>query len=301
MPHSHAGHSHAPANFGRAFAIGIALNLGYVALEAGYGLATKSLALLADAGHNLSDVLGLALAWGAAVLARRAPTTRRTYGWRRSSILAALGNAVLLLVAVGAIGWEAIQRLRQPEPVVGTTVMIVAGIGIAVNAVTAMLFVKGREHDINIQGAFLHMAADALVSVGVVGAGLLINATGLYWIDPATSLLVVALITWSTWGLLRQSLDMALDAVPPGLDLDEVRTYLLGFPGVTSVHDLHVWNMSTTETALTVHLVAPKGLCDADLQKLGEELHDRFSVEHPTIQVEQGTASPCPLEPDEVI
>jgi cobalt-zinc-cadmium efflux system protein len=298
--HSHS-HDHGPLNYNAAFGVGIGLNLLYVVVEAGYGLSTGSLALVADAGHNLSDVVGLVLAWVAATLAARPPTPRRTYGLRRSSILAALGNAVLLLVAVGAIAWEAIGRLRHPEAVAGNTVMIVAGVGIAVNTATALLFMRGRESDLNLQGAFLHMAADALVSVGVVGAGFFIQRTGQLWIDPLTSLLVVAIITWGTWSLLRRSLDMALDAVPDGIDPIAVRTYLEGVPGVESIHDLHIWGMSTTEAALTVHVVAPTGLSDHELRGIGDALHDQFGIEHPTIQVERGTAGECPLAPDAVV
>lgn len=309
MAHSHTheghahglGHSHAPTHFGRSFAIGVALNMGYVVFEAVYGVLGHSLALVADAGHNLSDVFGLLLAWGAAILAKRGPSERRTYGLRRTSILAAMFNAVLLLVAIGAIAWEAIGRFAHPEPVAGGTVAAVAGLGILVNGATAALFAKGRERDINIRGAFLHMAADALVSLAVVIAGMIIRSTGLLWVDPIISLVVVAVIAWSTWDLLRQSFNLALDAVPDGIDMGEVRGYLQGVPGVASVHDLHVWGMSTTEAALTVHLVAPTGLTDDEIRHIGEELHTRFGIEHPTIQVERGTDGKCPLEPDEVI
>lgn len=273
----------------------------YVVAEASFGFAYGSLALVADAGHNLSDVIGLVLAWVAARLALRPPTLRRTYGLRRSSILAALANAVLLLIAVGAIAWEAAQRLQRPEPVPGTVVMVVAGIGIVINTATALMFMRGRTSDINIKGAFLHMAADALVSAGVVVAGLLISATGRNWIDPLTSLVIVVVIAWSTWGLLRQSLDMALDAVPEGIDPVQVRRYLEGVAGVQSVHDLHIWGMSTTEAALTAHLVAPNGLDDAALRLIGDELHERFAIEHPTLQVERGTEGECPLAPDHVV
>jgi cobalt-zinc-cadmium efflux system protein len=293
-------HDHGPANYNSAFAIGIGLNLLYVAVEAGYGFLTGSLALVADAGHNLSDVIGLVLAWVAAVLSTRVPTPKRTYGMRRSSILAALANALLLLIAIGAIAWEAVRRLSSPEPIPANTVMIVAGIGIAINAGTAMLFMRGREGDINIKGAYLHMAADALVSVGVVVAGLLMKLTGQFWIDPVTSLVVVVVIAWGTWGLLTQSFNLAMDAVPEGIDSEEVRTYLESIDGVASVHDLHIWAMSTTETALTVHLVAPAGFSDQMLKGTCNELHDRFGIEHPTIQVETGSMV-CDLEPSDKV
>ena len=300
--HGHAhGHSHAPADFGRAFAIGIALNLGFVAIEAGYGFFAHSLALLADAGHNLSDVLGLAIAWGASSLSKRRPTQRFTYGLRGSSILAALFNAVLLLLAAGAIAVEAIRRFGNPEPVAGTTVMVVAGIGIAVNAVTAWLFASGRKGDINIKGAWLHMMADAAVSVGVVVAGLLIRSTGWSWLDPLTSLAIVAVIVWSTWGLLRDSLAMSLDAVPPGIDRRLVEGHLAGLPGVSHVHDLHIWSISTTEIALTAHLVRSDAAHeDAFLHDAAASLKNRFGIGHATLQIER-LAGACALEPDEVV
>lgn len=286
--HGHDGHAHAPASFGRAFAVGIALNTAFVGIEAGYGLAIGSMALLADAGHNLSDVLGLVIAWAGATLARRAPSKRFTYGLRGSSILAALINALLLLVAVGMIALEAIQRFADPAPVAGRTVMFVAAIGIVVNTATALLFARGRKGDINIRGAYLHMAADAAVSAGVVVAGALILATGAYWIDPAVSLAIVLVILWSTWGLLKDSVKMSLAAVPAHLDTDEVRAELEAMTGVARVHHLHIWNMSTTETALTVHLVMPAGHPgDAFLAELQERLHDRFHIGHSTIQIER--------------
>ena len=300
--HSHgAGHSHAPADFGKAFAIGIALNIVYVAIEAGYGFFGNSLALLADAGHNLSDVLGLAIAWGAAILSKRRPTHRFTYGLRSSSILAALFNAVFLLVAVGAIAVEAVRRFNDPQPVAGTTVMVVAGIGIVINTVTALLFASGRKGDLNIRGAFLHMAADAAVSVGVVLAGLVIGFTGWNWLDPVTSLAIVAVILWSTWGLLRDSVSMSLDAVPPSIDRNEVETHLKGLPGVQHLHDLHIWSMSTTEVALTAHLVRPGArLEDGFLRDAAGSLKDRFGVCHATLQVEHD-AGACALESDDVV
>ncbi len=296
MAHSHGhGHSHAPASFGRAFAIGIALNVGFVIVEALYGRLSHSLALVADAGHNLSDVLGLLMAWGASVLAQRRPTLRRTYGLRRTSILAALINAVILLIAVGWIAWEALRRFSDPEPTAGATVMVVAAIGVAINGVTALLFVSGHKDDLNIRGAFLHMAADAGVSLGVVLAGLAILATGWQWLDPTVSLVIVAVIIAGTWGLLRDSVNLALDAVPAGIDMHDVQDYLGTLPAVAEVHDLHVWAMSTTETALTAHLVMPDAPADdAMLARVSGELHDRFGIEHTTLQVEHGDpAHPC--------
>ena len=297
----HHGHDHAPASFGRAFAIGIALNTGFVAIEAAYGFWSNSMALLAVAGHNLGDVLGLAVAWTASVLVRRAPSARFTYGLRGSSILAALFNAVFLLVTVGAISWEAILRLAAPEPVAGTTVMIVAAIGVVVNGVTAWLFASGQ-HDINLRGAFLHMASDALVSLGVVGAGLAILLTGWHWIDPVVSLLVNAIIIWGTWGLLRASLGMSMAAVPAHIDPLQVRALLAARPGVAAVHDLHIWPMSTTEIAMTCHLVMPLGHPgDVFLHDLAAELKKRFGINHPTAQIEVDPTIACALAPDEVV
>ena len=295
-------HVHAPANFGTAFAVGIALNSAFVVIEAGYGIASNSMALLADAGHNLSDVLGLLLAWGASVLVKRPPTKRYTYGLLGSSILAALFNAVFLLLAVGAIGWEAIQRFSVPEPVAGKTVMIVAAIGIAINGLTAWLFASGAKDDINIRGAFLHMAADAMVSAGVVLAGLVILYTGWLWLDPLVSLVIVAVIVWGTWSLLRDSLAMSLNAVPPGVDAAAVQGYLERLPGVSALHDLHIWSMSTTEIALTAHLVMPKGHPGDDfLIELGHELEHRFRIAHPTVQIETSEIMTCKLAPDHVV
>ena len=295
MAHTHT-HNHGPADYGRAFAIGVALNLGFVALEFFYGTLSHSLALVADAGHNLSDVLALVLAWGASVLVRRRPTQTHTYGLRRTSILAALFNALLLLVAIGAIGWEAVRRLMNPGPVEGETVIWVALVGIVINTATALMFMRGREHDINIRGAFLHMAADAGVSLGVVLAGFAILATGWTWLDPVVSLAIVAVIFIGTWGLLKDSVNMALDAVPTGINLADVKDYLASLPGVAEVHDLHVWPMSTTETALTAHLVKPDHQAgDALLNTTATELHDRFGIEHTTLQIEIGdTENDCP-------
>ena len=299
MAHDH-GHAHAPADFGRAFAVGVALNLGFVVVEAVFGYLAGSLALIADAGHNLSDVFGLLLAWGAAWLSKLAPTLRRSYGYRRSSILAALINAVVLLIAVGAIVWEAIRRFADPEPIVAGTVIWVAAIGIAINTATALMFMSGRKGDLNIRGAFLHMAADALVSLGVVIAAIVILATGWLWLDPAVSIAIAVVITVGTWGLLRDSVNLAMDAVPDAIDPAQVEAYLAAQPGVAEVHDLHIWAMSTTETALTVHLVRPGAPPDdALLARLRHELHVRFAIEHCTIQVETG--EPCPQAPAHVV
>lgn len=303
--HDHAhghGHSHAPASFGRAFAVGIVLNLAFVAVEAVYGVIAGSMALVADAGHNLSDVLGLVIAWGASVLAARPPSARFTYGFKSSSILAALGNAAFLLMALGAILVETIRRLIDPEPVAGGPVMIVAAIGIVINTITALMFMRGRHHDINIRGAYLHMAADAGVSAGVVVAGLLITLTGAQWIDPVTSLVIVGIIAVGTWGLLKDSLKMSLHAVPPGVDERKVRHFLTGLNGVEAVHDLHIWPMSTTETALTAHLVMPGGHPgDGFLHHLAHELEHDFGIGHATVQVETIDGHECSLVSDAIV
>ena len=301
--HSHGpGHAHAPANLGRAFAIGIALNLTFVAVELVYGVLANSMALIADAGHNLSDVLGLAVAWIASVLTRRPPSPRLTYGLGGSSIVAALFNAVLLLVAVGAIAWEAILRLFEPEPVASGTVMIVAAVGIVINGVTAWLFASGRKGDLNIRGAFLHMVADAAVSAGVVVAGAVILYTGWLRLDPLTSLVVVGLIIWSTWSLLRDSLAMSVSAVPAAIDPRAVRRYLESCSGVSAVHDLHIWAMSTTENALTAHLVLPGGHPgDEFLMNAATELRRRFGIGHTTLQIEISEETACLLAPDHVV
>jgi cobalt-zinc-cadmium efflux system protein len=287
--HGHHSHSHEPSNYNRAFIVGTTLNVGFVVVEALFGFLTNSLALLADAGHNLSDVLGLLLAWLASWLVHRRPTQRYTYGFRRSSILAALLNACFLLVAMGAIAWEAIQRFSSPPSVSGSSVIGVALVGIVINGITALMFMSGRERDLNIKGAFLHMAADALVSLGVVLAGIAILATGWLWFDPVVSLIIVVVIVAGTWNLLRDSINLALDAVPEGIDPLAVRTYLEEYSGVVEVHDLHIWAMSTTETALTAHLVMLTGNPgDAFLARISMELHDNFGIEHTTIQVETG-------------
>jgi cobalt-zinc-cadmium efflux system protein len=291
--HDH-DHHHGPADFGRAFAWGTMLNLGFVAVEGAAGILTDSVALLADAGHNLSDVLGLLVAWAGLELAKRPASKRFTYGLRGSSILAALANSVLLLVAVGAIGWEAIQRFQAPPAIEGAAVMIVAAIGIIVNLSTALLFARGRKGDVNIRGAYLHMAADAAVSAGVVIGGGLILLTGAAWIDPAISLVIVAVILWGTWGLARESLTMALQAVPAGIDADAVEHALAALPGVSRVHDLHIWPMSTTEAALTAHLVMPAGHPgDAFLMDLQHRLAHDFRIDHTTVQIELGDGAEC--------
>ena len=298
----HVGHGHAPVSFGRAFAIGTALNLGFVVVEAVYGLTSGSMALLADAGHNLSDVLGLLIAWGASVLAKRRPIGRYTYGLRSSSILAALVNALLLLVAITIIAIEAVRRFSEPAPVAGGTVMIVAGIGIVINTVTALLFMRGHKDDLNIRGAFLHMAADAAVSAGVVLAGLAIVLTGKSWIDPVTSLIIVAVIVAGTWGLLRDSVNLGLHASPAGIDLELVRGFLTEQAGVNSVHDLHVWPLSTTEVALTAHLQISTGYPgDEFTAGLAETLRERFEIDHATVQIETNPEVPCALESDDVV
>jgi cobalt-zinc-cadmium efflux system protein len=287
--HSHR-HHHAPASYDRAFAVGVLLNVVFVGLEFTFGFFANSLALIADAGHNLSDVLGLLLAWGASVLARRLPTNKRTYGMRRASILAALGNAALLFIAVGSIAWEAIRRFANPAPVESGIVIAVAAVGIVINTITALMFMRGSKEDLNLRGAFLHMAADALVSLGVVISGALILLTNWLWLDPVTSLLIVAVIVWGTWGLAKESLELALDAVPRGINPNTVRQYLLALPGVNGVHDLHIWALSTTEPALTAHLVIEDLKASNQLiEKVQRDLHDKFGIEHTTLQLEHDT------------
>jgi cobalt-zinc-cadmium efflux system protein len=297
-----SGHAHAPASFGQAFAIGIALNAGFVIVEVVYGILANSVALLADAGHNLGDVLGLLVAWTASVLVRRAPSARFTYGLRGSSILAALFNAVFLLLIVGAISWEAIQRFGNPEPVAGRTVMIVAAIGIVINGVTAWLFAAGRKADLNLRAAFAHMLADALVAAGVVVAGFVILMTGWLWLDPLVSLAINAVIVWGTWGLLRDSVGMSMAAVPENINPADVREFIVGRAGVASLHDLHIWPMSTTEIALTCHLVMPAGHPgDVFIQNLCGELSERFKINHATLQIEVDPHLVCALAPDNVV
>jgi cobalt-zinc-cadmium efflux system protein len=300
--HSHAhGHAHGPQDFGRAFAIGTALNLALVVAEVGFGLVSQSLALVSDGVHNLSDVLGLLLAWGAAWLARRQPTRAHTYGYRRASILAALANAGLLFAATGAILIEAVRRFAEPAPVASTTVVWVAALAVVINTATALVFMRGRAHDINIGAAVLHMVADAAISVGVVVAALVIGATGWTWVDPMASIAIALAIIVATWRLARDALDMALDAVPRGIDPADVEAYLAGLPGVVSVHDLHIWPMSTTETALTAHLVrADAAPDDRFLAEAVSGIQHRFGIGHATLQVECGDEA-CRLAPAHVV
>lgn len=304
--HDHDGHHHhhhgpPPQGAGWAFAIAVALNLAFVAIEAGFGLASGSMALVADAGHNLSDVLALGLAWGASVLSQRPPSDRYTYGLKSSSILAAIANAALLWVAIGGITVETLRRLADPAPVVGSTIIAVAAAGILVNGASALLFARGSKSDLNVRAAFVHLLADAAVSAGVVIAGLLIIGTGKWWIDPATSLVVTGVIAWSSWSLLRQSLRLGMLGVPDTIDLAKVRDYLHGLPGVVRVHDLHVWPMSTTESALTAHLVMPgERPSDGFLHDVAHDLEHRFGIGHPTIQIEAGDAE-CALQSEMVI
>ncbi|MDB5857007.1 MAG: cation diffusion facilitator family transporter [Ramlibacter sp.] len=300
--HGH-GHVHAPASYGRAFAIGIALNAGFVVVEWLCGIAAHSLALLADAAHNLGDVLSLLLAWGAIWLAQRRPSGRFTYGLRGSSILAALLNALALMLVTGGLAWEAVRRLSDPEPVAGGLVIIVSLLGVAINGFTAWLFMRGAQKDLNVRGAYLHMAADAAVSLAVAIAGGVVLLTHWDWLDPLATLLVSVVIVWSSWDLLKQSLQLALQAVPAGIDAAAVRAKLAALPGVSEVHDLHIWAMSTTENALTAHLVIPAGHPgDAFLQQLGDELQQAFDIHHCTVQIEMAdTALPCALAPEHVV
>lgn len=297
----HHGHTHAPANFNRAFAIGIALNVGFVLLEGIYGWKISSLALLADAGHNLSDVAGLVLAWVASLAVRFQPDHRHTYGWQRASILAAFANAILLLVAMGALAWEAIQRLQTPGATEGVTIIAVAAVGVLINGITAALFTAGSKDDLNIRGAFLHMAADALVSLGVVAAGALYLWQGWTWLDPVVSLIIAMVIVVGTWSLFRQSIHLLFDGVPDSVDLVALDQWLHTLDGVEAVHDLHVWAISTYDNALTAHLVMPAGHPgDAFYKEVAKGLHDRFGISHPTIQIEMsqiddGCARPLKL------
>lgn len=298
----HGGHVHAPKDFGSMFAAATALNVGLVAVQVFYGIAAHSVALLADASHNFGDALGLVIAWGAHVLAKLNPTSRYTYGFRSASILAALLNGVILLVATGGIAWEAIERLFEPGKVAGMTVMVVAAIGIVINGLSAWLLMAGQKSDLNIRGAFLHMVGDAAVSLGVVIAGGVIILTGWNWLDPTVSLVISAVIVLGTWGLLREAVNHSLSAVPSDIDPKEVAKYLSGLPGVDAIHDLHVWAMSTTERALTCHLVMPRGHPgDEFLQKIYHQLHDKFEIAHPTLQIEIGDTGVCKLAPDHVV
>jgi cobalt-zinc-cadmium efflux system protein len=288
--HGHHHHHPAPGDNNRAFAISVALNALFVVIEFVYGFLANSTALMADAGHNLSDVLGLLLAWGAAMLAKSKPDGRYTYGMRSTSILAALGNALLLMVACGAIALEAVQRFAHPPVVAGFTVSVVAGIGVLVNGFSAWLFMAGRKDDLNVRGAYLHMAADAAISLGVVVSGLVVMYTGWAWLDPAVSLAIVVIIVFGTWELLRESVRLALAAVPAHIDAEKVQRYLEQRPGVSEVHDLHIWAMSTTEAALTAHVVMPGGYPgDAVLDAIADDLRHDFKIDHCTLQVEEGT------------
>ncbi len=293
--HGHGHHHHPPPEeMNRAFIIGIGLNVLFVAVEFVFGVLADSLALIADAGHNLSDVLSLVLAWGAARLARREATPYRTYGFRRGTILSSLVSSVLLLVAMGAIAWEALLRFREPAPVEGAVMIGVAGVGVVINGLTAWLFAAGRHHDLNVRAAFMHMVGDAAVSVGVVLGGVGVLALGWLWLDPAISLIIVVVIVIGTWSVLTESLDMAFDAVPKSVDPHKVREFLQRLPGVTGIHDLHIWAMSTTETALTAHLVMPAGLQDDHfLRDVAEQLEHRFRIGHTTLQVEHGVGPEC--------
>jgi cobalt-zinc-cadmium efflux system protein len=292
--HDHDHDHFKPGDFNRAFAIGVGLNVTFVVIEVAFGLMADSLALIADAGHNLSDVMTLLLAWGASALASRRSTARRTYGLRRGTILASLVSSTLLLVAMGGIAWEAIGRLQAPAPVGGWIMIGVAAVGVVINTATALLFASGREHDLNIKAAFLHMAADAAVSVGVVLGGIGVLIAGWLWLDPVITLIIVVVIMYGTWGIFREAINLAFDAVPAGVDPFEVRDYLGGLPGVTAVHDLHIWGMSTTETALTAHIVMPEGRgTDQFLRQVADNLKSRFRIGHATIQVEQGNMQPA--------
>jgi len=283
-------HSHQSGNYNRAFAIGITLNIAFVVIEAGYGILAESLALIADAAHNLSDVVSLLLALVASVLAKKAATEKRTYGWRKATVIASISSAILLLVALGGITWEAIGRFGNPTPIEGATVIVVAAIGVVINTLTALLFIKGQKDDLNIKGAFLHMAADAGVSLGVVVAGIFIMLKDLLWIDPVISLVIVAIVLVVTWGLLKDSMNYAMDAVPDSIDIPALKRYLVSFDSVDRIHDLHVWPMSTTEIALTVHLVVNGTKLDNKfIRTLQQHLHDHFGIGHSTIQIETST------------
>jgi cobalt-zinc-cadmium efflux system protein len=288
MSHDHShSHSHEISNYNRPFAIGVLLNIVFVVIEISYGIFADSLALIADAGHNLSDVVSLLLAWGASVLATKAATDKRTYGFRKATVIASLASAILLFVALGGIAWEAVGRFFNPKPVEGMTVIVVASIGVVINTLTALLFVKGQKHDLNLRAAFLHMAADAAVSLGVVIAGIFIMLKGWLWIDSVVSFVIVGVILVSTWGLLRDSINYAMDAVPNSIDIPAIREYLLSIDNVDSIHDLHVWPLSTSQVALTVHLMVNTDSLDNELlRNLQQHLHDHFRIEHSTIQVE---------------
>lgn len=286
---THHHHHHSTPDYNRAFGVGVALNLVFVVIEFSYGVFADSLALITDAGHNLSDVVGLLLAWGATYLAGKQPSLRRTYGYSRATIIASMFSGLLLLAAVVIIGWEAVHRFFEPAQPAGKIIMVVAGIGVVINSVTAWFFVSGKDHDLNIRGAYLHMAADALVSLGVVISGFVIWKYGLNWFDPLSSLMIAAVILWSTWGLLRDSLNLAIDAVPRNVDPHEIRKWIAAQPGVVGMHDLHIWPMSTTDTALTAHLLMPHPPdSDVFLHDLAQQLQERFNISHATFQIERG-------------
>ena len=288
MSHTHSHHHHEINNYNRSFTIGITLNVIFVIIEVTYGLLADSLALIADAGHNLSDIMSLLLAWGAYYLAKKHPTKKRTYGLRKVTIMASLISAILLLVALGGIAWESVERLSSPQPVDGMIIIVVAAIGVLINTATALLFVKGQKHDLNIRAAYLHMAADAAISLGVVIAGIAILLTGWLWLDPVISLFIVVVILLGTWRLLRDSIDLSVDAVPQGIDVSEVKEYLLNLTNITDLHDLHIWALSTTENALTVHLVTTDALIyNHFTQEIQEHLHHHFNISHATIQIEK--------------
>jgi cobalt-zinc-cadmium efflux system protein len=287
-------HSHGTTNYNRAFAIGVFLNVAFVVVEVFYGVVSQSMALIADAGHNLSDVLGLLLAWGASLLAARPSTMMRTYGFRKATILASLASAMLLLVALGSIAWEAIGRFLEPRPVESRTVILVAAIGVVINTLTALLFMRGQKHDLNIRGAFLHMAADAGVSLGVVVAALIMMRTGWFWVDPVISLGIVGVVFVGTWSLLRESMNLSMDGVPKGIDIERLRKFLSEYEGVSQVRDLHVWSLSTTEVALTAHLRVDHAPKDSSyLRGIQEKLHDDFEIVHATIQIDTDDSCYC--------
>ena len=295
----HHHHITVTDKYNKAFAFGIILNILYIIIEFIYGLILNSLALIADAGHNLSDVLGLVLAWVASYLVKKTPTQKYTYGLKKSSILAAFMNALILLVAVGAIMWEAIGRFGNPQRIEGEVVMIVAGIGVIINSITALLFFSGRKHDLNIKGAFLHMAADAAISLGVVIVGLILTYTDYYWLDPVVSIIIGIIIFWGTWDLLKDSVNLALDAIPKDIDREAIEKYLLSLDGVENFHDLHIWAMSTTENALTVHLtVSDNGIHDELIKKISKKLEHDFKIHHVTIQIENKFSAECKQKSD---
>lgn len=300
MSHDHTHHHHEINNYNRSFAISITLNVIFVIIEVSYGLIADSLALIADAGHNLSDVMSLLLAWGAYYLSKKHPTRNRTYGLRKVTIMASLLSAVLLFIALGGIAWESLQRLSSPQPVDGMIIIVVATIGVGINTATALLFFKGQQHDLNIKAAYLHMAADAAISLGVVIAGIAIILTGWLWLDPLISLFIVVVILLSTWNLLRDSIDLSIDAVPQSIDVNEVKKYLLNLTNVSDLHDLHIWALSTTENALTVHLVTTDALIyNHFIQEIQEHLHHYFNIAHVTIQIEKSESEfHCMLDHD---